>query len=105
MELTRTTIGFTTARKAFSVGGDGSEFRNVLHNTLLETLRRTANALTITVAHILVNKIATLMGRQHVFFGRWQELSGCENNTRFDGKIAALDGRADLFLKSHRKVP
>ena len=30
-------------RKAYSAGGDGSEFRDVLLSTLLETLRRADN--------------------------------------------------------------
>ena len=71
MELRRSTVGFATAKKAFSAGGDDSEYRDVLLNTLMETLRRAANVPTITVAHKFVNKIAALMRRQHVFFGRW----------------------------------
>ena len=100
MELPRATVGFAMARKFFSAGGDGSEFKDVLLITLLETLRRAANVPTITVGHKLVNKITALMGRQHVFFGRWQELSGCGNNTWIDGKIAALDCQADCFSKN-----
>ena len=77
----------------------------MLFDTLLKTLRRATNVLTITVAHEQVNKIAAMMGRQHVFFRRWQELSGCKNNTWFDGEVAAFDCRADLFFEPRRNVP
>ena len=96
MKLTGMTAGFTSARKAFPAGSDG-EFRDVLFDTLLKTLRRATTVPTITVAHKKVNEIASLMGRQHIFLRSWQELSGCENNTWFDGKIAAKLGcRTDL---------
>ena len=80
MKLPRRTVGFTPTRKTFPVGCNG-EFRDVLFDTLLKTLRRAANVQTITVAHKQVNKIATMMGRQRVVLRRWQELSGCKNNT------------------------
>ena len=105
LQLPRATVGFATARKAYSAGGDDSEFRNVLLNTLLETLRQAANVPTITVTHQLVNKIVALMGRQHVFFDRWQELSGCENNTWFDGKMAALTAELICFWNLVERFP
>ena len=76
----------------------------MLFDTLLKTLRRATNVPTITVAHKEVNKIATVIGRQHVFLRRGQELSGCKNNTWFDGNVAAFDCTADLFFEPRRNV-
>ena len=42
---------FQRRRRLSSAGGDGSEFRDMLLNTVLETLRRAANVPTITVVH------------------------------------------------------
>ena len=77
----------------------------MLFDTLLKTLRSATNVPTITVAHKYVNKIAAMMRRQHVFLRRWQELSGCKNNTWFDGEVAAFDCRVDMFFEPRRNVP
>ena len=95
------------AGKTLAVGrgtriDDGS--RNVLFNSLFQPLRRATNVPTIAVAQKLVNNIAVIMGRQHVFLNRWKELSGVENNTWFDGEKAAFHSRRNLLFELHRDV-
>ena len=58
----------------------------------------------IAVAQKLVNNIAVMMGKQHVFLNRWKELSGVENNTWFDREKATFHSRRNLLFKLHRDV-
>ena len=86
-------VGLARSRKDLTAGcsrrvGDG--FCNMLFNSLFQALRRAANIPTVAVAHKLIYYVAVIMGRQHVFFDSWKELSSCKNNTGFDGEKAAF---------------
>ena len=74
----------------------------MLFNSLFQALRRAANVPTVAVAHKLINYVAVMMGRQHVFLGSWKELSSCKNNTGFDGEKAAFHSRRNLLFEPHR---
>ena len=76
--------------------------RNVLINSVLQSLGSSTHVPTVTAAHLLIYDHSLLKGGQNIFMDCRQNFSLCNNNARFNSLVTSVDSNLGLLFKIQR---